>query len=168
MAAFKRVWALPAAMLMLVVAAMGLWFAVRESSNTPQAASPAAAASMAPDTAATAKSKEPAVATAPTTESAKPADTTTAAAAKPVSITGCLQRDGAGFVLKDTEGADAPKSRSWKSGFLRKRTAAVDLLDPSKTAHLSTYVGHRVSVTGPMADREMRVQSVHRVAASCQ
>ena len=164
--AFKRVWALPAAMLMLVVAAMGLWFAVRESSNAPQAATPAAtAAVMAPDAP---KSKAPAAPTGATTDPAKPADTTTAAAMKPVSVTGCLQRDGEGFVLKDTEGTDAPKSRSWKSGFLRKHTASIDLLDPSNAAHLSTQVGKRVTVTGPLADREMRVQSVRRVAASCQ
>ena len=29
-------------------------------------------------------------------------------------------------------------------------------------------VGHRVAVTGPLTDREMRAQSVQRVASSCK
>src|SRR5438552_2533587 len=33
------------------------------------------------------------------------------------TITGCLEKHGDGFQLKDTSGADAPKARSWKSGF---------------------------------------------------
>src|SRR5262249_57608255 len=40
--AFGSVWTLPIAMLMLTVAASGLWFALRESSNTSQAATPPA------------------------------------------------------------------------------------------------------------------------------
>jgi hypothetical protein len=70
--------------------------------------------------------------------------------------------------LKDTDGADAPKSRSWKSGFLKRSRATVRLDDSSSAARLADHVGRRVSVTGPVVDRQMRVQSVRRVAASCQ
>ena len=160
---FKRVWALPIAMLMLVIAAGGLWFAVRESSNAPQAATPAATAAMKPD----APSAATTASAAATPASVKPAETTTVAAAKPVSITGCLQRADSGFVLRDTEGADAPKARSWKSGFFKKHNAAIDLNDSANAAHLGSHVGQRVSVTGPLVDREMQVQSVRRLAAAC-
>jgi len=85
-----------------------------------------------------------------------------------VSITGCLQQDGDGFVLKNTEGTDAPKSRSWKSGFLKRHSASIDLVDSANATHLMSHVGQRVSVTGPLVDREMHVQSLHRVAAACQ
>ena len=90
------------------------------------------------------------------------------AASKPVSITGCLQKSDHGFMLKDTEGADAPKSRTWKSGFFKRSTAPVTLSDAGNAAHLSGHVGQRVSVTGPLVDREMHVTSVHRIAATCQ
>jgi hypothetical protein len=160
----KNMWTLPIAMLMLVVAASALWMAMRESSNGTQAATPAAtSAVMTPDGKAAAK---PADTVLP---SAKPAATTATSTVpvKPVSITGCLQRADQGFVLKSTEGADAPKSRSWKSGFLKRSSSSVALSDGG-TAHLADHVGQRVSVTGPLADREMHVTSLRRVAASCQ
>ena len=47
-------------------------------------------------------------------------EVTVAAKAPPVTVTGCLERTDEGFRMKDTSGADAPKSRSWKSGFLKK------------------------------------------------
>jgi hypothetical protein len=37
-----------------------------------------------------------------------------AKAAAPVTITGCLEVDNDTFRIKDTSGADAPTSRSWK------------------------------------------------------
>jgi hypothetical protein len=170
-----KVWTLPIAMLMAIVAAGGLWFAVRESSAPPQAATPAAtnpvmaadagkpaakpAASSSPSKPATATSVD----TVKTQESA-PGVTVT----KTVSVTGCLQRGDRGFTLKDTEGTDAPKSRSWKSGFLKRNTASIALRDTGNTAHFADHVGQRVSVTGPLTDREMRVQSLRRVSASCQ
>jgi hypothetical protein len=138
---------------------------VRESSNAPQAATASAAdTSVAPEAPAASRPKTPAVTAASTP--AKAAETSSVIA-KPVSITGCLLRDGDGFVLKDTEGTDAPKSRSWKSGFFRKKSAKIDLVDAGNAAGLGTHVGKRVSVTGPLADREMRVQSVRRIGATC-
>ena len=83
-----------------------------------------------------------------------------------VDVTGCLQRDKTVFVLKDTAGA-APRSRSWKTGFLKKSSASIELTDTGHAAHLSDHVGQRVSVTGTLIDREMHVQSVRRLAATC-
>ena len=70
--------------------------------------------------------------------------------APPVTITGCLEREDDSFRLKDTSGAGAPKSRSWKSGFLKKGSASVDVVNPPKKLRLSDHVGERVSLTGVM------------------
>jgi hypothetical protein len=84
----------------------------------------------------------------------------------PVTLTGCLERDGSGFRLIETTGAGAPKARSWKSGFLRSRSASIELVDAS-AAKAASHLGHRVGVTGTLDDREMHVQSLWRVAGSC-
>ena len=84
-----------------------------------------------------------------------------------VTIAGCLERDGDGFRLKDVSGADAPKARSWKSGFLKKGTPSVDVVDATHALRLAEQVGKRVSVTGAFADRELNARSLRRVAASC-
>ena len=84
-----------------------------------------------------------------------------------VTITGCLANDDDTFVLKDTSGADAPKARSWRSGFLKKRAATIELLDATKALRLPSYVGQRVEATGMLVNHEMRAHSLRRVAASC-
>jgi hypothetical protein len=84
-----------------------------------------------------------------------------------VTLTGCLERDDETFHLKDTSGNGAPKSRSWKSGFMKKRSATIDVVDGAHRVRLPDYVGQRVSVTGSLVDREMQVRSLRRVAASC-
>ena len=68
----------------------------------------------------------------------------------PVTITGCLEVsvDHDEFRLTDTDGAAAPKSRSWRTGFLKKRSAPVALIAPPDAMALQTHVGHRVSATG--------------------
>jgi hypothetical protein len=85
-----------------------------------------------------------------------------------VTVTGCLEKSDDGYRLKDTSGVAAPKSRSWKSGFLKKGAAPVDVVDASHTLALNRHVGHRVAVSGPLTDREMRAESVQQVAASCR
>jgi hypothetical protein len=85
---------------------------------------------------------------------------------KTVTLAGCLERNDDSFWLKDTSGDGAPKSRSWKSGFFRKRSSSVALLDETPRFRLASYVGRRVETTGILVDREMRVQSF-RVHGSC-
>ena len=85
----------------------------------------------------------------------------------PVTIAGCLERADQTFRLTDTTGADAPKSRSWKSGFLRKSAAWIEVTDPTRGMRLTNHVGQRVSVTGMLSDRQMQVWSLRRVASSC-
>jgi hypothetical protein len=91
-----------------------------------------------------------------------------AAQPAPVTITGCLERDDETFRLKDTSGADAPRSRSWKSAFLTKGPAAVEVVDASRRLKLTNHVGQRISVTGTLSDGEMQIRSLRRIAASCK
>ena len=84
-----------------------------------------------------------------------------------VTITGCVANDEATFWLKDTSGADAPKSRNWKSGFLKKRPAPIALLDATHALKLPNYVGQRVAATGTLVNREMRAHALQRVGSSC-
>jgi hypothetical protein len=85
-----------------------------------------------------------------------------------VSITGCLERDAETFRLEKTTGADAPKSRSWKSAFLKKRLVSIEVVDVANRLALPNQVGQRVSVTGALVDREMRARSLQRVGGSCE
>jgi hypothetical protein len=84
-----------------------------------------------------------------------------------VTITGCLENAHDAFRLKDTSGADAPKARSWKSGFLKKSTPSIEVVDAANRLQLPAHVGQRVSVTGVLVDREMKARSLKRIAASC-
>ena len=84
-----------------------------------------------------------------------------------VTIAGCLERDDETFRLKHTTGADAPKSRSWKSGFLKKSSASIEVVDVANRLRLSNHVGQRVSVTGMLGDRQLQLRSLERVAGSC-
>ena len=110
--------------------------------------------------------KEPAAESAksPAVESAAKAPAQESAV---VTITGCLERHDGTLRLKDTEGVNAPKSRSWKSGFLKKGSASIDVVDAANRLKLSNYVGERVSLTGVLEDREMQAQSFQRIAAVC-
>ncbi len=82
------------------------------------------------------------------------------------TISGCLESDEGTFRLIDASGANAPTSRSWKSGFLKKRPAHIELADGVGTLNLRSHVGRRVAATGTLADRVMRVDSV-RVVGAC-
>ena len=84
------------------------------------------------------------------------------------TITGCLEvNDDGTFWLRDTSGADAPKTRSWKSGFLKKRSSSIELVDGVTTRRLAPHIGQRVETTGLLLDREMRVKSL-RILGSCE
>jgi hypothetical protein len=86
-----------------------------------------------------------------------------------VTVSGCLETtvDEDQFRLTDTEGADAPKARSWRSGFLRKRSAPVELVELSDLVGLRQYVGRRVVATGLLTGRELRVRSLQSAGTSC-
>jgi len=87
----------------------------------------------------------------------------------PVTITGCLETtvQESEFRLTDTEGADAPKSRSWKSGFLKKSATPISLVGYSDPTGLKKLVGHRVSATGMLTSGELHLRSYKPAGASC-
>jgi hypothetical protein len=87
----------------------------------------------------------------------------------PVTITGCLEVsvDHSEFRLTDTDGVYAPKARSWRTGFLKKRSAAVALIEPPDPRGLQKQVGKRVAATGLLASNEMKVKSLQVVGSSC-
>jgi hypothetical protein len=106
-----------------------------------------------------AEPKAAAIAAAPAAETVVPA---------PVTITGCLEIsvNDDEFRLTDTEGIDAPKARSWRTGFLKKHAAPVALVGPADPAALKGHVGQRVAATGQLRDRDLKVSSV-RVVGRC-
>lgn len=87
--------------------------------------------------------------------------------AEPVTLTGCLEQNHDVFRLKNTQGVDAPKSRSWKTGFLTKHAASVTVVDGRNRLRLGNHVGEKVSVSGLLLDRELEGRSISRVAESC-
>jgi hypothetical protein len=87
----------------------------------------------------------------------------------PVTITGCLEVsvDQDEFRLTDTEGINAPRSRSWRMGFLKKRSAPVALVQPSELLALHTHVGQRVAATGLLTSHDLRVSALRVVGPPC-
>jgi hypothetical protein len=85
------------------------------------------------------------------------------------TITGCLElRDDGMFQLKDTDGESAPKTRSWKSGFIKKSSAKIDVFDAGNRLKLGNHVGSRVSLSGMLDDRQLRARSLESTSESCK
>ena len=84
-----------------------------------------------------------------------------------VTVTGCLEEKNDAFRLKDTDGADAPKSRSWKTLGLKKHASSLTLVDTTKRLKLGSHVGERVSVTGALNEKELDLKSMKAVSPSC-
>jgi len=119
-------------------------------------------------------SKEPVLESKPITESkvppppaVEPLTKTDVQDVTSVTITGCLELDEDTYWLKNASGEGAPTSRSWKSGFLKKRKSAVELVDATSALKLKSHVGQRVSATGSLVARELRARTLKQVAASC-
>lgn len=83
------------------------------------------------------------------------------------TVSGCLEEDNGMFRLKDADGDHAPKSRSWKSGFIKKGSAKIDVFDAGNRFKLMSHVGYRVSVSGSLVDREMHARSVRVSSERC-
>lgn len=150
------------------VAMCGIALLMVMAAREPAELAAAATADTQPGSITVVRSKAPTVEASPASSvvaaSAKPAATIVA----PVTVAGCLQRTDQTLRLKDTTGAGAPKSRSWKSGFLKKGSASIDLVDPANKLRLANHVGHRVTVTGTLDHGQMHVRSLQRVAAICK
>jgi hypothetical protein len=100
---------------------------------------------------------------------AAPTTVASATSQAPVTITGCLEMttDGDEFRLTETDGDEAPKARGWRSGFLKRSPAAVELIAPPDPSALRKLVGHRVAATGVLDSRELRVRSFRRAGSTC-
>ena len=85
----------------------------------------------------------------------------------PLTITGCLDRDGDSYRLTDAAGTGLPKSRSWKSGFLKKNASSIALVDGDRHARLQDHLGQRVTITGTMVNRQMQIGSMRLLSESC-
>lgn len=159
------VWAI-AAVLLIVFAAAGLMAARRGARPADRIEADARPASIVTTDDEAMRRAAPATA-AVETPVATSADATEHETAAPITITGCLERDQEIFRLKNTSGADAPKARSWRSGFMKKAPASIQVVDAANKAKLPSHVGERVLVRGTLVDREMRVRSIQRIADSC-
>ena len=82
-----------------------------------------------------------------------------------VTVTGCLEEKNDAFRLKDTDGVDAPKSRSWKTLGMTKHASTVTLVDGTKKLKLGSHVGERVSVTGALNEKELTLKSMKSVGS---
>jgi len=65
-----------------------------------------------------------------------------------VTMIGCLESDGVNYRLADVQGNQAPKGRSWKTGFVTKKAKPIDLVGVSSTLNLKDHVGQKLSVVG--------------------
>ena len=157
-----------AAIGLIVVCIVGTAILIAARSSEPtSAASVAPPSTLTPaDTAVPARMPKAAVAPAAKTQSGDAAKA--AANAEPVTIVGCLVQDDETFRLKNTTGEDAPKGRSWKSGFIKKSAKSIELSDARHRMNLARHVGERVSVTGMLEDRELHGTSLKRVAETCE
>jgi hypothetical protein len=163
----KTVWsaraanAWPIALIAITITAMGILVARQPSpAGEMAAATPAKPGIVTTDEAAMKQAAAP-VADMPIAE-----PTEKAFEASPVAITGCLERDQESFKLSDTSG-DVPRARSWKTGFLRKSAASIEVVDAANHVKLANHIGERVTVKGLLVNREMQVRSLQRVADSC-
>ena len=114
---------------------------ISAQSKTPvKAPAKAAPAKPAPAKAAPAKAVPARVAAAPV--AVVPVDPNT------VTMIGCLESDGSKYRLADVQGNQAPKGRSWKTGFVTKKTKNIDLVGAPASLKLQDHVGQKVSVSG--------------------
>jgi len=160
-----------AAIGLIVVCIVGTAILIAARTSEPtSAAAPAKAQPVAATT--TAKPASPSVKTTVVSAkvAAKPQGAEAAKAApapEPATIEGCLVQDDQAFRLKNTSGEDAPKGRSWKSGFLHKGSKTIEVVDARHRMNLASHVGERVSVSGMLDDRELAGTSLKRVAETC-
>jgi hypothetical protein len=85
-----------------------------------------------------------------------------------VTLTGCLHANGSRFLLTDLQGVNVPKSRSWKSGYLKKSSKRYEVVSASSGMKLKDHVGHQVTVTGTAAGgTQLKARSIKHISGSC-
>ena len=137
-----------------------------QSKTTAQAPAKAAPAKVAPAKTAPAK-------VAPTTAAPSKAVVAKVAVAPvepigSVTMTGCLESDGINYRLTDLEGNQVPKTRSWKTAFITKRSKPVDVVGAPSSLGLKDHVGHKVSVRGVRnGETQLQASSLKQLSLYC-
>jgi hypothetical protein len=112
-----------------------------------------------------------AVAIAGSAEAGAAKDAKPKAAANPqgVTVAGCLTHDEDSYRLTRVSGSEAPRSRSWRSLYIKKNAPALEIVDADPRVGLKDHVGRTVKVTGTMSgERRLRARTVQRVSSSCK
>ena len=65
-----------------------------------------------------------------------------------VTMIGCLETDGTNYRLADVQGNQATKGRSWKTGFITKKSKPVELVGAASSLNLKGSIGRKISVVG--------------------
>jgi hypothetical protein len=91
--------------------------------------------------------------------------------AKPVpdkTYVGCLrsENDGQKLVLTEVGGKDVPQSRNWKTMFVTKKSAKLEVR-PAGTLALRQHVGQTVQVSGSRVDDRLAARTVKVVGTTC-
>lgn len=86
-----------------------------------------------------------------------------------VTYVGCLRvaDHGQRFVLEDISGPNAPRGRSWKTGFIMKRTIDMEV-QPTRGLKLRENVGRLVRITGRRQGDALFARSVSFAGATCR
>ena len=85
-----------------------------------------------------------------------------------ITVTGCLHSQGAKYVLTDVSGQQAPKGRSWKTGYMKHGMKDVEVVSSSTGPKLKDHVGHMVTVMGVKdGETHMKARSIKPMTASC-
>ena len=85
-----------------------------------------------------------------------------------VTMNGCLREDGGKFVLTGLKGDQAPKGRSWKTGYIVKAKKDVVVTPASGGVKLKDHVGRQVTIAGlTNGCTKVTARSIRRFAASC-
>ena len=85
-----------------------------------------------------------------------------------ITLTGCLQADGRKYMLTDPEGPKAEKGRSWKTGFITKKSKDVEVVAASTSMKLGDFRGHKVSVVGVKdGQAHLKARTIKQLTGSC-
>jgi hypothetical protein len=140
-----------------------------QTAKPPRTKKPAA--KPAPAIAANVTSAEPATATLETLVATSKAETENPvpqAEGDVTTVTGCLERDGEGFQLKNPSGEQIRKTRSWKSGFLRRGSRNISIVGSPTSLNLESRIGYKVAIGGNLVERELRPNSIHSTSERCE
>ena len=159
-------WAAIAAGVTMCMVAVAAVLASREPAPRPRAT--ARNIALEADTSVSTRTTRPPIETKRPEPPVEPAAASPAPnAASAVTIIGCLERGAGNYLLKNVTGGSVSSSRSWTSGFLKKRAPQFELVDTTNTLKLPAHVGKRVAATGVLVDRELQARSLRPVSGSC-